>query len=97
MVLTHLVSGLHNPVQAGAVVSSQLPKVGEWSRIEMTHERINDKCFLSLTVGGRHLGREDATNPELRKLTDVKVCCGNFQEEHCQPGFIRGLVVLEKQ
>ena len=77
-----------------AVTSTQLPKVGEWTRMEIGHEKVDDKYFLSLSVGGREVGRVEVTNPELRKLTDVKVSIGHPDEKRCQPGFIRRLVVL---
>ena len=58
--------------------SSQLPKVGEWTRIEMSHEEVDGKYFLSLSVGGREAARTEA-EPEysdLKKLTDVNVTLG---------------------
>ena len=79
------------------VESNQLPKVGEWTRIEICHEKVDEKYFLSLSVGGRELGRQEVTDPGLRKLTDVKVIVGHSMEKFCQPGFIRRLVVLEKR
>ena len=79
------------------VGSTQLPKVGEWTRIEIIHEKVDDKYFLSLSVGGREVGRKENTNPELRRETDVKVCIGHPDRELCQPGFIRRLVILEKR
>ena len=80
-----------NPVHAESrVVSSQLPKVGEWTRIEVSHEEVGGRYFLSLSVGGREVGRTEA-GPDLRKLTDVKIVAGKRQ-----PGFVRRLVILEK-
>ena len=88
----------NNQIRYGPTVeSSQLPKIDEWTRIEFGHEKVDEKYFLCLSVGGREGGRKEVTNPELRNLTDVKVHIGNLHEENCQPGFIRGLVVLEKQ
>ena len=87
-----------NQLQAGTVVdSTQLPKVGEWTRVEIGHEKEDEKYFLSLSVGGREVGRKEVTDPELRKLTDVKIVIGHSHEECRQPGFIRRLVVLEKR
>ena len=82
-----------------AVKSTQLPKVGEWTRIKMSHEKVDEKYFLSLSVGGRELGRSEVTDPLLQKLTDVTVIIGTRGTEgrFCQPGFIRRLVILEKQ
>ena len=80
-----------------AVESTQLPKVGEWTRIEFGHEKVDEKYFLSLSLGGREVGRKEVTNPELRKLTDIQVCIGDQIQEHSQPGLIRRLVILEKR
>ena len=77
-----------------AVTSNKLPKIGEWTRIEMTHEEVDGRYFLSLSVGGKEWGREEVTNTELGSLTDVTVCTGLGQ--YSQPGFIRRLVVLHK-
>ena len=79
-------------------ISAQLPKVGEWTRIEFGHEKVGDKYFLYLSVGGREVGRKRVkNNPELRNLTDVEICLGLSESDTCQPGFIRRLVVLGKR
>ena len=72
--------------------STQLPKVGEWTKLELSHEEVDGKYFLSFSVGGREVGRKEA-GPDLRNLTDVEIDVGGSS----QPGFIRRLVVLEKQ
>ena len=77
-----------------SVTSNKLPKIGEWTRIEMTHEKVDGKYFLSLSVGGKDWGREEVTNTELGRLSDVTVCTGLGQ--YTQSGFIRRLVVLQK-
>ena len=77
------------------VESSQLPKIGEWTKIEVGHENVDGKFFLYLSIGGREVGRTDDIDPRLRKLTDVRVFLGSDYQEFCQPGFIRRLVVLE--
>ena len=78
--------------------SSQLPQLHEWSRIEISHvEEEGGNYFLSLSVGGKEVGREGF---ELGKnLTDVKIYNGIavFGSWMNQPGFIRGLVVSDKQ
>ena len=56
--------------------TQQLPKVGEWTRIEIGHEKVDEKYFLFLSVGGREVGRKEVTDPGLRKLNDVKVIIG---------------------
>ena len=61
------------------------------------HEMVDEKYFLFLSVGGREVGRKEVTDPELRKLTDVKIGIGDSDEECRQPGFIRRLVVLENR
>ena len=81
------------PTPAPSTMSStQLPKVGEWTKLELSHEEVDGKYFLSFSVGGREVGRKEA-GPDLRNLTDVKISVGR----RVQPGFIRRLVVLEKQ
>ena len=75
--------------------SDQLPKLGEWTKIEISHEEENGRFFLSLTVGGMVVGREDVTDTELRNPTEVKICFGQIFWPS-QPGFIRKMVVLEK-
>ena len=75
--------------------STQLPKVGEWTRIEIGHEKMDGKYFLSLSVGGKELGRKEVTDHNMRNLTDVKVRVGPAGGGY-QPGFIQRLVILEK-
>ena len=96
--LGHGILNDNNQVQGQpAVTSTQLPKVGEWTRVEIGHEKVDEKYFLFLSVGGREVGREEVTDPGLRKLNDVKVIISSNKWERCQPGFIRRLVVLEKR
>ena len=90
--------GDNNQIQVQrAVGSTQPPKVGEWTRIEICHEKVDGKYFLSLSVGGTEVGRKEVTNPDLRRLTDAKVFIGIAYRELFQPGFIRRLVILEKR
>ena len=90
IVVAHCILNDNNQLQTQTdVASTQLPKVGEWTRIEIGHEKVDEKYFLSLSVGGREVGRKEVTGPELRNLTDVKV--------YIEHGFIRRLVFLEKQ
>ena len=90
--LVHYIDESHNPIPATPFLeSSQLPEIGEWTRIEISHEEVESNYFLSWSVGGREVGREEA-GPDLKKLTDVKIGGGSYQ-----PGFVRRLVVLEKQ
>ena len=60
-------------------------------------DKVDEKYFLFLSVGGREVGRKEVTDPGPRNLTGVKVRVGHPNEECRQPGFIRRLVVLEKR
>ena len=75
--------------------SDQLPKLHEWTRVEISHVEESGKYFLSLSVGGEELARKECEMG--RNLTDVNIYCvclpNVFQ---CQPCFIRGLLVLDK-
>ena len=73
---------------------NQLPKIGEWTRIVISHEEEGGKYYLSLGVGGTQMARKRVTDPELRNMTDVEICIGNGDRPHL--GFIKGLVVLQK-
>ena len=98
IVLAHSILRENNQPEKGVFLqSNQLPEVGEWTRIEISHEEVEGKYFLSLSVGGREVGREEVTDPQLRELTDAKVTIGHNDRELSQPGYIRRLVVLEKQ
>ena len=91
-VFHHIYEGDDLFLAPSTMSSTQLPKVGEWTKLELSHEEVDGKYFLSFSVGGREVGRKEA-GPELRNLTDVKIGVGRPR----QPGFIRRLVVLEKQ
>ena len=84
-----------NP-SASCVASSQPPEVGEWTRIEISHEEVDGHYSLSLAVGGSEVGRmEDYLS--LGQLNLVKVVIGGGGPEFNQPGLLRRLVILEKQ
>ena len=75
--------------------SNQLPKVGEWTRIEIGYEKgENGKLFLTFTVGGKMLATMDYLGGF--EFTDVRIGIG-VNHQDFQPGFIRRLVVLEKE
>ena len=78
------------------VIGDQVPNVGEWTRIEIGHEEEDGKYYLSLAVGGEHVGREEVTDLELKNPTDVKINIGNRGLSPPLPGFLRGVVVLQK-
>ena len=75
--------------------SNRLPKVGEWTRIEIGYEKGEDgKFFLTFTVGGKMLATMDYLGDF--EFTDVRIGIGANHQDF-QPGFIRRLVVLEKE
>ena len=95
--LVHSILRENNQAETGAFLqSNQLPEVGEWTRIEMSHEEEDGKYFLSLSLGGKEVGREEVSDPLLRNLIDAQVTIGHSKRELTQPGFIRRLVILEK-
>ena len=47
--------------------SNQLPKIGEWTRMEISHKEEDGEFFLSFGVAGRQLVRKEAT--EFRELS----------------------------
>ena len=95
--LVHCIYEGHNTIEVTPFLgSSQLPEVGEWTRIEISHEEVESNYLLSLSVGGREVGREEA-GPDLKKLTDVRIGVGDPATMPNMPGFVRRLVVLEKQ
>ena len=82
----------YDQIDTTPLMSSQLPKIGEWTRFEVSHEEVEGKYFLSFSVGGREVGRREA-DPDHGKLTDVEIYFRGLS----LPGFVRRLVVLEKQ
>ena len=80
------------PEAAIWIEGSSLPKIGEWTRIEISHEEAEDKFYLGLTVGGALLRRGEA-HPKLQRMKSVTATFGGGGA-HC--GFFRSLVVLEK-
>ena len=89
---------------------NQVPKVGEWTRIEIGHEEEDGKYFLSLAVGGEQVGRGQVTDRVLKSPTDVRLNIGcpprkvvaNYPllvgpySVHPLPGYVRRVVVLQK-
>ena len=93
------------PVRRGQV-SSQAPLLGEWTRMEISHEEENGKWILSLSVGGKQVARYEPGILDLGcgEFTDVKIYIGNvhwsnvhWYDGPTQPGFIKELVVLDEQ
>ena len=102
IVLGAYLRGLTTSSMAGTwQLATRLPNVGEWTRIEIGHEEEEGKYFLSLAVGGEHVGRREVTDPELKNPIDVKLKIGCRPgaaqgRTHPLPGFVRRVVVLQK-
>ena len=62
--------------------------------MEISHEEEDGEFFLSFGVAGRQLARKEAT--EFRELADVTLRI-DTDGIASQPGFIRRLVVLQKE
>ena len=79
----------------------QLLELGEWTRIEISHEKEGGKYFLSFSVGGKELGKKEVDDYQLKNLRDVKINTGCMEDMASpplsHPGIMRGLIVLEKQ
>ena len=93
----HLNLGLHSPDGSGTAFRMDLPRLQEWTRIEISHVEEGGQYFLSFTVGGqtkKSQAYQDKGN--LRNLTGVKIYIGSEFEE-TQPGFVRGLLLLDQQ
>ena len=80
-----------------AIKCNKIPPIGEWTRLEISHEKEDSKYFLSFSIGGTEVGRKEVALPMSRDRTNVKVTIGSSKMGHGQPGFIRGLVVLQKE
>ena len=79
------------------IESNELPEVGKWTRVEISHQKEDDKYFLYLTVGGKELGRKEVTSGELRGPAGT-VVNGNIKNFPIpiQPGLFRRLIALGK-
>ena len=75
------------------IKSNIKPKIGEWTKIEISHERLGDQYFLAFSVDGREVGRTEGLDPELRNLTDLEIMTDGAETE----GVIRRVIVLEKK
>ena len=75
----------------------QLPKLQEWTRIEISHVEEGGQLFLSFTVGGQTKRRQASeVKGNLSHLTDVKIYIGD-EYQYQQPGFVKGLMVLDQK
>ena len=79
------------------IESNELPEVDKWTRVEISHEKEDDKYFLYLAVGGKELGRKEVTSGELRGPAGT-VVNGNIKNFPIpiQPGLFRRLIALGK-
>ena len=79
------------------IESNELPEVGKWTRVEISHQKEDDKYFLYLAVGGKELGRKEVTSGELRGPAGT-VVNGNIKNFPIpiQPGLFRRLIALGK-
>ena len=93
--ILHPNAGVHVGNTVGLVESNELPVVGEWTRVEISHEKEEDKYFLYLTVGGKELGKSDVTFAESRAAPLASTFL-HLHVRDTQPGFVRRLVVLRK-
>ena len=68
-----------------------VPKLGQWTRVEMTHKKVDEEFHLALSVDGEEVARVGA-DPGLQRLTDVSITLVARGSE--DQGSIRRLVVL---
>ena len=88
---------LNGPDCSGRVFKMDLPKLQEWTRIEISHVEEGGQFFLSFTVGGQpKKSRAFRDRGNLRNMTGVKIYIGAEFEEH-QPGLVKGVLVLDQQ
>ena len=85
------------PTENLVIKCNKILPIGEWTRMEISHEKEDGKYFLSFSIGGTEVGRKEVALPMSRDRTNVKVTIGSNKMGRSQPGFIRGLVVLQKE
>ena len=79
---------------------NHLPPAGEWTRIDMTHEKVEDHYFISVSMEGVGVIRHKVElDPEYvgfpaGTLFDATVGFGNHEDQ--LPASIGNLIVLEK-
>ena len=81
------------------VASNHVPKLNNWSRIEITYEEEGGKYFLSFSINGRKSNKEEVSDDfDLGSLKgsfeEVVILTGHDEEN--QPGTIKCITVLEK-
>ena len=75
--------------------ADEVPKLGQWTRVEMTHEKVDGRFYLTLSLDGEEVARVEA-HPGLQRLTDVSITfvAGIHAYMPDDQGSIRKLVVL---
>ena len=85
---------------AVALSCTELPKLGEWTRIEIGHIKDReDQYFLTLSIGGHEVARKDATEFGLWCKRDCQVYILSEKEKsdaHCFNGSMRRVVILDQ-
>ena len=74
-----------------SIECSTAPKVGKWTRIEVSQQEEDGRHFLALSVEGNESGREEISGPDLFYFSDTWIDLGT-QGALC--GDVRRLVVL---
>ena len=93
VILSSLKAILQRYNQDGISVNHQL-KIGEWTRIEITHEEGDGgSSFVSLSAGGKELLKLDVGIQVEEKFSDVQLLLGC--PGHGSPAFIRRILLLE--
>ena len=74
----------------------ELPPIGEWTRIEMTHALNEEtgKYFISVSIAGIEVMKVMRQHDPETLVMDATIGCGD--PHYAMAGGIRGLVVLEK-
>ena len=68
----------------------EVPKLCQWTRVEMTHEKVDGEFYLTLSLDWKEVARVEAP-PGLQRLTDVSITLAGGPDDQ---GSIRRLVVL---
>ena len=69
----------------------EVPKLGQWTRVEMTHEKVDGQFHLALSLDGKEVARVEA-HPGLQRLTDVSITFNATGSD--DQASIRRLIVL---
>ena len=71
--------------------ADEVPKLGQWTRVEMTHEKVDEEFYLTLSLDGKEVARVEA-HPGLQRLTDVSITFNATGSD--DQASIRRLIVL---